>query len=84
VFIAPYDLSQSLDLAGQFDHPQVAQTISRAEKAVLAAGIDLGGYAGSIARGREMIDCGYKLVMLGYDGMLMETAITPLVDELKR
>jgi len=21
IFIAPYDLSQSLDLAGQFDHP---------------------------------------------------------------
>lgn len=84
VFIAPYDLSQSLGLPGQFDHPKVAQAVQKAEQEVQAVGIDLGGYAGSAARGREMIDSGYKLVMLGYDGMLLETAITPLVDELKR
>jgi len=84
VFIAPYDLSQSLGLAGQFDHSKVQQTLYQAEQAVLAAGIDLGGYAVSAERGREMLDSGYKLLMFGYDGMLMETAITPLVDAIKR
>jgi len=82
VFIAPYDLSQSLDLAGQFDHPLVQETVKQAEQAVHAAGIDLGGYAGTPDKGRELLDRGYKLLMLGYDSMLIENAITPLLQKL--
>jgi len=84
IFIAPYDMSQSLDLAGQFDHPLVKETVKRAEQIVQAAGLPLGGYAGSVEGGQALLDRGYQLVMLGYDGMLVETAVAPLVDSLKR
>jgi len=84
VFIAPYDLSQSLGLAGQFDHPLVQKTVRQAEQAVQAAGIDLGGYAGTVDRGRELLERGYKLLMYGYDMMLIESAVTPIVHKLQR
>lgn len=82
IFIAPYDLSQSLDLAGQFDHPIVKKTIKHIEDAVKAAGIDLGGYAGSVDKGQALLDNGYKLLMLGYDGALIETAVKPLLEQI--
>jgi len=82
VFIAPYDLSQSLDLAGQFEHPIVKETIKQAELTIKAAGIDLGGYANSVDKGRELLDKGYKLLMLGYDGVLIETAVRPLLKQI--
>jgi len=49
IFIAPYDLSQSLGLPGEFDHPRVLNTIKPAEQMVKSAGIKLGGYAGTSA-----------------------------------
>ncbi len=82
VFIAPYDLSQSLDLAGQFEHPIVKETIKQAEQIIMGAGVDLGGYASSVDKGRELIDKGYKLLMLGYDGVLIETAVRPLLKQI--
>jgi len=84
VFIAPYDLSQSLDLAGQFDHPVVKKVINQAEHAVKAAGLYMGGYAGTPEKGHEMLNRGYNLLMLGYDGLLIESGITPLLNALSK
>lgn len=83
VFIAPYDLSQSLGLAGQFDHPRVKETLMRVERAVQAAGIPLGGFAGTQEAGKEMLARGYRLLMFGYDSMLIENALTPILQKLR-
>jgi len=84
VFIAPYDLSQSLGLAGQFNHPLVQQTIRQAEQTLREANIAMGGYANTVEEGRELLDRGYKLLMFGYDGQLIETGITPLLNKLNK
>jgi len=83
VFVAPYDLSQSLGFPGEFDHPMVRQAVKQIEDAVLAKGVDLGGYAGSLERGQELLQRGYKLIMLAYDNFLIENAITPMVSKLR-
>jgi len=81
VFIAPYDLSQSLGIPGEFNHPLLLQAVKQVEDAVLAAGIDLGGYAGTAEKGQELLQRGYKL--LAYDNSLIENAITPMVSKLR-
>jgi len=83
VFIAPYDLSQSLGIPGEFNHPLLLQAVKQVEDAVLAAGIDLGGYAGTAEKGQELLQRGYKLLMLAYDNSLIENAITPMVSKLR-
>ena len=83
IFIAPYDLSQSLGIPGQFDHPKFIETAMRAELAVQKAGIELGTFVPSVDKGREHLDRGYKLLMFAYDGMLIENAITPMVQNLQ-
>ncbi|NQV98452.1 MAG: 2,4-dihydroxyhept-2-ene-1,7-dioic acid aldolase [Rhodospirillales bacterium] len=83
IFIAPYDLSQSLGLPGQFDDPRFVETAMRAERAVQKAGIPLGTFVPTVEKGRQHLDRGYKLLMFAYDGMLIENAITPLVRDLQ-
>jgi len=84
VFIAPYDLSQSLGMPGEFDHPLLLQTVKQVEDAVLARGIDLGGYASTPEKGQELLQRGYKLLMLAYDNFLIENTIAPMVSKLRR
>jgi len=84
IFIAPYDLSQSLGLPGQFEHRLVLKAITPAEQMVKSAGLKLGGYASTVDDGRKLLDRGYDLVMLGYDGKLVEDGIKPLVNGLAR
>ncbi len=83
IFVAPYDLSQSLGLPGQFEHPKFIETALRAERAIQEAGINLGTFVPTVDKGKEHLDRGYKLLMFAYDGMLIENAITPLVRDLK-
>lgn len=83
IFIAPYDLSQSLGLPGEFDHPEFKETVLKAEQAVKKAGIELGTFVPTVEKGREYLDRGYKLLMFAYDGMLIENAVTPMVKDLQ-
>jgi 4-hydroxy-2-oxoheptanedioate aldolase len=83
IFIAPYDITQSLGIPGQFDHPKFIETAMRAELAVQKARIELGTFVPSVEKGRAHLDRGYKLLMFAYDGMLIENAITPLVQSLQ-
>jgi len=71
-------LPQSLGIPGEFNHPLLLQAVKQVEDAVLAAGIDLGGYAGTAEKGQELLKRGYKLLMLAYDNSLIENAITPM------
>ncbi len=84
IFVAPYDLSQSLGIPGQFDHPTFTETVKSAETAIQKAGIELGTFVPTVERGKAYLDRGYKLLMFGYDGMLIENAITPMVQDLQR
>lgn len=83
IFIAPYDLSQSMGLPGQFDHPDFLEMVLKAERAVQDASIELGTFVPTVEKGKAFLDRGYKLLMFAYDGMLIENAITPMVQDLQ-
>lgn len=66
VFIGPYDLSASLGLAGQVDHPQVIEAIEKVEQACQEASMPM-GYFGTTPesvrphqqkKGYQLITCG--------------------------
>ncbi len=82
-FIAPFDLSQSLGIPGQFDHPDFLDAVSRAEQAILKSGIKLGGLATTPEKGREMLNAGYRLLMMGFDSMIIENAGRDILGDLK-
>lgn len=57
IFLGPYDLSQSLGVPGQVDHPRVVEMIERSAKSVMDGGIA----CGSFARDKE-----YMKMLIGF------------------
>jgi 4-hydroxy-2-oxoheptanedioate aldolase len=82
-FIAPFDLSQSLDIPGQFEHPDFIDAVKRLEQAISKSGVTLGGLAATPEKGRDMIDHGYKVLMMGFDTLIIETAARDILDKLR-
>jgi 4-hydroxy-2-oxoheptanedioate aldolase len=75
-FIAPFDLSQSLGVAGDFEHPKFLEAVTTIKTAVENAPVALGGLAPSPEKGREMLETGYKMLMMAFDSKIIEDAAT--------
>jgi len=73
-FIAPFDLSQSLGVAGEFEHPTFLKAVDTAERAILASSSALGGLAPTPEKGRTMLAKGYRFLMMAFDGLIIEDA----------
>lgn len=82
--IAPMDLAVSMGLPGQRDHPEVLAAIARAEQAILASPVLLGGMALSAEEANAKIARGYRFFVMGYDTLLIERASAQLLDGLDR
>lgn len=82
-FVAPFDLSQSLGRPGDFDAPQFRDALTRAEAAVTASPARLGGLATTADQGRAMLERGYKFLMLGFDGLIIDGAARAILDGVR-
>jgi 4-hydroxy-2-oxoheptanedioate aldolase len=82
-FIAPFDLSQSLGKPGDFDTPEFRDALARAEVAVKSSAAHLGGLATNAEHGRAMLERGYKFLMLGFDGLIIQGAARAILDGVK-
>ena len=82
-FIAPFDLSQSLGCAGDFDHPDFTQAVAKAEKAITQSNVALGGLAPTAEAGKNMKERGYRFLMMGYDGLIIENAARQLIAKMR-
>lgn len=75
IFIGPSDLSASMGLVGQVDHPAVQEALAQAAKACAAAGKPAGILASSAARAADYSGYGYGWVAAGSDlGLMMGAA----------
>ena len=84
VAVARGDLSQSLGLAGQLDHPRMRDVVARAEAAILGAKrAALGGISFSVDDARAMIARGYRFVVLGSDAGLISSAAQRMVQAIQ-
>ena len=83
VLIGPYDLSASMGLIGQVDHPEVIAAIDRVTIACRTAGKPLGIFGVTAEAVKPYIDQGYTLITAGLDIMLMAQAAKSLLNALR-
>ncbi len=77
VFIGPYDLSASMGLMGQVDHPEVVEAIERVGHACRQRNIALGYTTAESVQG--YMSKGYHLICAGTDaGFVLDGAATTL------
>lgn len=75
VFIGPADLSNSLGLPGQFNHPTVASAFQRAEEAIKRSGKVLGTMLMPGQDLATLIQRGYDFIITGADLGIMRTGM---------
>ena len=83
-FIAPFDLALSYGFRDGPAHPEVQAAIARAEAAILASGKILGGLALTNDQAKDMIGRGYRLVLTGFDTLLLQRASSDILDGIDR
>lgn len=83
VFLGPYDLSQSLGVPGQVDHPKVRGMMEQAVAACRLAGVAAGVYADSVEAVRHWVGMGVQYVAVGVDTALIYTLTHKMVSELR-
>lgn len=82
IFIGRGDLSASLGVGGQINHPRVWDAVQEAVAAVTEAHIPWGAYAGSIDDGLRLIEMGCQYVAIGTDVNLLYTVAAEVRNEL--
>ena len=82
LFIGPFDLSASLGKPGQFDDPEVAENLARAEAGILASGKTLGGILRPGDSLDGMLERGYRVLVSNSDATLLRDAARAEVEAL--
>ena len=81
--VAPFDLSTSLGVSGQFGHPDFVEAVAKIEAAAKAAEIPLGGGpANTQAEIDALFDRGYRLVG-GFDVLQIKRVVGEMVGYVK-
>ena len=83
IFVGPYDLSQSLGVVGEIDHPKVIQTVEQIAEKSRKAGRHVGIYADDVETARRWIDAGVQFIALSVDTAIYYQACKRLVAALR-
>lgn len=83
VLIGPYDLSASLGLLGQIEHPEVVAAIDRVTAVCQQAKIPLGVFGLSATAVQPYIEKGYTLITVGVDTLLLSSAASSLLQQVR-
>ena len=83
VFVGPYDLSASMGLNGQVDHPDVLNAIDHVAKVCRSANMPLGFFGSSAASVQPSIKAGFNLICAGVDSVLLSSNASNLLGILK-
>ena len=82
IFIGPSDLSASLGLPGQIEHPVIQQKLREAATAIRSAGKPAGILARNAIEARQYLEWGYLFVAAGTDMGLLVKSIDGLAGEM--
>jgi 4-hydroxy-2-oxoheptanedioate aldolase len=84
VFIGPGDLSASMGVAGQVNHPTVRAAIDRAIARILACGKAPGILMNDEPRARELLDLGALFVAVANDQLLLRRSADDIAARFKQ
>jgi 2-dehydro-3-deoxyglucarate aldolase/4-hydroxy-2-oxoheptanedioate aldolase len=75
LWIGHYDLSLSLGIPGQFDHPRFIEAVSTVMSVCNASGIPAGILVGDTVAGQWWIDQGFRVMCYSMDVSLLQRAL---------
>jgi 4-hydroxy-2-oxoheptanedioate aldolase len=84
IFAGPYDISQSLGITGQFDHPRVAEKVSEIVDKCAPKGIAVGNFVETIESARKWIDLGVKYISYSVDVGIFHDACGEIIQGIKK
>ena len=79
LFIGPYDLSQSLGVAGQIEHPLVEQKMLEIVELCAKKGITVGTFVDTVANAQKWKKLGVKYISYSVDVGIFCDAVSQIV-----
>jgi 2-keto-3-deoxy-L-rhamnonate aldolase RhmA len=83
VFVGPYDLSESLGIAEQFDHPTFRAAVDAIALACLEVNLPMGIFRMTAAEIRTHEVAGFTLLATGLDSTLLEAGARAMLADLR-
>ena len=83
IWLGHFDLTNSMGIPGQFDHPDYLAAVERIVRAARAANKPLGFMAADNAWARQYWDFGFRIMAFGVDHMLFQSALTSGIDVIR-
>lgn len=83
VLIGPYDLSSSMGLAGQPDHPEVKAAIIKVRNLCQTKGVPLGIFSVTSAGARQYIEEGYRLIAISSDILMLVNSSKEILGSIR-
>jgi 2-dehydro-3-deoxyglucarate aldolase len=83
VLVGPYDLSNSMGLPGQVEHPEVQAAIAQVRQACQAQGMPLGIFTTSTEKAVELKEQGYSLLAVSTDALMVSAAVKEIAKRFK-
>jgi 2-keto-3-deoxy-L-rhamnonate aldolase RhmA len=84
LWIGHFDLSISLGIPGQFEHPQFQEAVAQVIAACQKYGKVPGFMASDVAGGKKLLDQGFRMLAYGGDLWLYQAAVREGVEALQR
>jgi 2-keto-3-deoxy-L-rhamnonate aldolase RhmA len=81
LFVGPADLSQSMGLPADWEHPRHWQAIERVARAARENGIDWAILPLNAAYGRRCVELGCKMLSLGIDVWVVQRGLKAFQNE---
>lgn len=84
IFVGPYDLSQSLGIPGQLDHPRLLEAMDACIRTIRSAGLAAAVYADSPEQARRWRQRGVQFLAILADGVVMHRAYAQLMRDARQ
>lgn len=83
VLVGPYDLSASLGLTGQVEHPDVQAAIAQVRTACQARSVPVGIFTATASRAQAALSQGFSFILVSGDMLMLDQAARGLLTALK-